>query len=247
MNAMRPHAPGFSIISCSVFRREIEAYLPDLERPPLSVDFFEIGLHLEPLKMRAQLQKMIDDTASKAAPESILLLCGLCGNAVLGLSSPSCALVLPRMHDCLSMFLGGAEAYEKLKRDCPRAYFASPGWIDGGLLASKALHDSHMESYSKKYSGDPEILEELSDAFFEQFKEYDTYFYAEFLPCPKCEAQCAGHAEFMGWGFRKIESDDRFFKAALRAEWDGRFLVVPRGKSVRAAAGKGILDFGDAS
>lgn len=233
---------NFSIIACDVFEKELQVYLPELETQPLSVHFFKMGLHIRPDELNSNLQSLIDKTADEYSPEYILLLCGLCGNAVLGLKSLKTKLVIPRIHDCISMFLGSSECYYDLKKNFPRAYFASSGWINGDLLPSKKLYDSNRAMYEKKFADDPEMVEDLMEAFASQFKEYNMYFYTELISSPECREECRGYADFMGWDFRKIKSVDSFFKDAIGGKWDDRFLIVPEGESIKASIGSKILD-----
>ena len=230
----------FSIIACSVFKNELEQAKE--RSKAVSCDFFEMGLHIVPEKLRQQLQNMIDECAQKNSPDYILLLCGLCGNAVLGLKCDACELVIPRIHDCISMFLGSSERYFELKEKYPRAYFASAGWIDSDLLPSQKLFESTRKKFEEKYPDDDEMIDELMDAFAEQFKEYNTYFYTEFQNCKTCMHECKKYADFMNWGFQYIESDPRFFIDAISMNWDERFLIVPKSRSIKQSVGGKILD-----
>lgn len=231
---------SFCIIACDVFKKGLEDRA-SINRA-LSCEFFKIGLHIHPDELRTELQKAIDECAHKHSPDYILLLCGLCGNATLGLKSDDCELVVPRMHDCISMFLGSSQKYFELKKKYPRAYFASSGWIDSDLLPSQKLFESQRKSFEEKYPDDEELVDELMDALAEQFKEYNCYFYTEFSDCPNCRLECEKYAKFMNWQFRQIESDPKFFEDAITMNWDERFLIVPKSRPIRRGSSEKILE-----
>lgn len=233
---------SFCIIACSVFKKELNEAILTLKHKPLTCDFFEMGLHMKPNELRIKLQDMINSCAKKNKPDYILLFCGLCGNATLGLKSDDCQLVIPRIHDCISMFLGSSQKYFDLKKKYPRAYFASSGWIDSDLLPSQKLVETNRKRFEEKYPDDKEMVEELMDAFFEQFKEYNTYFYTEFSECKNCQTECKKYADFMKWNFLKIDSDSKFFEDAINMNWDDRFLIVPKSCPIKSSIGNKILD-----
>lgn len=61
--------------------------------------------------------------------ETITLLYGQCGNAVLGLKSDSSKLILPKVSDCISLYLGGDEKRKNLKKS-ERTYFFTKRYME---------------------------------------------------------------------------------------------------------------------
>ncbi|MBC3889235.1 DUF1638 domain-containing protein [Acetobacterium paludosum] len=87
------------VIACEVMKEEIQAIegLDDLDFEFVSMDF-----HLYPKKLKTELQRIIDQSRGY---DKIILAFGLCGGAANGLKATNCELVIPRVHDCISIFL----------------------------------------------------------------------------------------------------------------------------------------------
>ncbi len=64
--------------------------------------------------------------------ETIILGYGLCSQAIIGISSPRCTLVVPRVDDCIAIFLGSRSAYKEQSRAEPGTYYLTKGWIEVG-------------------------------------------------------------------------------------------------------------------
>lgn len=115
------------LIACATVLVEIPSRLLD------GVDtlVLEAGLHNEPGELRQRLQEAID--AASSTIETILFGYGLCAQAVVGLRSGSHNLVVPRVDDCIALFLGSCAAYRQQARSSPGTYFLSKGWIEEGI------------------------------------------------------------------------------------------------------------------
>ena len=95
------------------------------------------GLHNTPEALRNELQKEIDaidldqdihtGTEDSCGPiDAILLAYGLCSNGVCGLSSKKYPLVVPRAHDCNTLFLGSKERYREYFDTYSGIYWYTP-------------------------------------------------------------------------------------------------------------------------
>jgi len=222
----------WALLRCEVFSAESEARLRAHPHPPCAVETFEAGLHLRPAVMRAELQSRVDAIEAAHAPDYVVLLFGLCGNASLGLRARKATLILPRAHDCITLFLGSREAYERLRREQPSSLFCSPGWHKTGMLPSPALFEKMKAHYRDLHPEDEELAADLYDAFCEQYKSYDGYFYVDFgdPPSEGCCEEVRRCACELGWRFNEARGDDALLCAALAGEWDERdFLRVPPG------------------
>lgn len=92
--------------------------------------FLEQQLHNTPDIMRERLQKEIDKIDERYG--KILLGYGLCSNGVTGLMSEKHEIIIPKIDDCISLFLGSKEKYlEEFKKD-PATYYLCKGWIEYG-------------------------------------------------------------------------------------------------------------------
>ena len=72
-------------------------------------------------------------------------------------------LVIPRAHDCITLFLGSKERYTKRFEESPGTYYYSSGWIerkDGSTeqgnmrLINEEAKKKRFDSYVEKYSLD---------------------------------------------------------------------------------------------
>jgi len=194
--------------------------------------------------MRNAVQARIEAIEAAHAPEFIVLLFGLCGNAAVGLHGRTASLVLPRAHDCTTLFLGGIAAHEALRKTHPSCLFCTPGWYKTGMLPSGALLEKMKAHYRDLYPDDPTRADDLYAAFCDQYKGYDGYYYVDFgapeTAVYREEARrCAGE---LGWGFESARGDERLLRAALEGRWDARdFLIVPPGYAVAPCWQGGIV------
>lgn len=99
------------LISCNVFTREASAAISasDLIIDP---EYLPLGAHENPVTLGKEIQNRIDD-ASEGGYDRILLLYGLCGNALDGITARSLPVTLIRAHDCCTIFLGGRERFKE--------------------------------------------------------------------------------------------------------------------------------------
>ena len=91
-------------IVCKMMEAEARAALKSTGSTA-EVIWMEKGLHSRPEKLREELQKTMDRAERDLAPERILLGYGFCGNAMAGLRAGNYELILPRIDDCITLFI----------------------------------------------------------------------------------------------------------------------------------------------
>ncbi len=138
------------VISCQVLYREI---LELVEGKDIDVEFLPQGLHNFPDSeaMRSKIQETINTYEQKKEYDCIILGYGLCGGGVEGLKAEKASLVIPLVHDCIPILLGGVEIKGNI--DSGRTYYLSRGWIDCGGDTYKeylCLVDK-MQSWVKRF------------------------------------------------------------------------------------------------
>src|SRR4030043_2019193 len=114
------------VIACATVIEEMLPLLP----PDVGHRTLDFGLHIEPEKLRHALQEAIDASSSEA--DTIILGYGLCSKGVLGIRATDCTLVVPRVDDCIAIFLGSCSAYRQQSRSEPGTYYLTKGWIEVG-------------------------------------------------------------------------------------------------------------------
>src|SRR5512137_2941225 len=114
------------VIACATVMEELRPHLP----PETSVRQLDFGLHRHPEKLKERLQQEIDEAP---AGHTILLGYGLCGGGAEGLRAEHNRLVIPRVHDCIALFLGSREAHQAQTAQEVGTYYLTKGWltIDG--------------------------------------------------------------------------------------------------------------------
>ncbi len=94
------------IIACSIFKPYIE--LLDMN---LDIVYLEIEGHNYPKKLAKQIQAEIDKCQDY---KKIILLYGLCGNALLNITARNVPVYVVRVHDCLSILLGSTKRFYEI-------------------------------------------------------------------------------------------------------------------------------------
>ncbi len=123
---MLPYDPGrVKVIACATVIEEMTPLMP----PELAREVLDFGLHLHPGELTAALQAAID---ASIGYDTVLLGYGLCSNAVVGLRATTAQLVIPRVDDCIAIFLGSCDAYRAQARQEPGTYYLTKGWIEVG-------------------------------------------------------------------------------------------------------------------
>lgn len=117
---------GRIVIACGGMKAELEKQQP--ERYGVKMHYMPQNLHRTPEKLTLMLQKAIDEAAEEA--KEIVLGYGLCSNGVVGLRAPRQGLYIPRVHDCITLYLGSREKYQKIFSEQPGTYYLTPNWID---------------------------------------------------------------------------------------------------------------------
>lgn len=121
------------VIACATVIEEMSPFLPSgVGRRTL-----DFGLHTDPDRLRATLQATIAEVAASAPagseePITIILGYGLCSQGVVGLRAEGCRLVIPRVDDCIALFLGSRAAYRREAAGEPGTYYLTKGWIEVG-------------------------------------------------------------------------------------------------------------------
>lgn len=122
----------YRVLACDVLTREV-CWCAATSPNTLDISFFAKGEHNHPSKLRELLQEQIDAAASSdIAYDAVLLAYGLCGNATIGLTAKRSPLVIPRAHDCTTLFLGSKTAFEEHFGKNPSQAWTSVGYSERG-------------------------------------------------------------------------------------------------------------------
>ena len=117
------------VISCAVLAIDIKHSARKLGID-IEYKFLEAGLHSNPGKLKQKLQAAIDEISEKGSCERIVIGYGICGKGTIGVQSRSIPLTIPKVHDCIALFLGGDKAYKTEFKKFPGTYYLSAGWCE---------------------------------------------------------------------------------------------------------------------
>jgi len=124
-----------AVIACGVLAADLKHLAPTLGLE-INLHFLPGGLHATPERLRVELQKAIDEISRGEAPSRIVIGYGVCGRGTVGLHARGIPLAIPRVHDCIALFLGSDAEYRKQFAAHPGTYYLSAGWVeekgDGG-------------------------------------------------------------------------------------------------------------------
>jgi len=117
------------IIACSVLAHDIK-FTAQMLGMDIGVKFLEGGLHDRPNLLRKKLQEAIDIVSDSGKCNRIVIGYGVCGRGAVGVKARSVPLAIPKVHDCIALFLGGDAAYRKQFKKYPGTFYISAGWYD---------------------------------------------------------------------------------------------------------------------
>ena len=199
-------------------------------------EFLEMGMHSNPKLLRETLQSAIDRISSSGLYDRILVGFGICGKGTIGIYARSVPLVIPRVHDCIALFLGGNQAYKAQFKKYPGTYYLSAGWCD-----EKKDPESQGEEYA--YFGDQKLkFSDLLEKYGENtakdtFKFLNTwqnnyqravYIETGAKSSAKYEAIAQEMARNFKWKYKKIQGDPSLIKKLLAADQSSAdILFVP--------------------
>ncbi len=227
-------------IGCEVLARPI--YLCAAHSPHIvDVEMLQRGLHNVPANLRDQLQDRIDATANQGY-DAVVLAYGLCGQATAGLTAINTPLVVPRAHDCITLFLGSRQRYNEQFHNHSGTYWYTLDYIErddgsGSSLALGSGTDTQLkdvyEEYVEKYGEDnADYLMEMMGAWQDHYKRA-AYIDLGVGNGTAIEEQARADAARRNWTFDRVAGDLVLIRRLLAGDWDQDFLVLQPGQQLK--------------
>jgi len=235
------------LICCDVLTREVchELYAAHNTVDPI---FTSKGAHEKPEYLRGLIQNAIDDADKEGCYDAVVLGYGLCGNAADGIAARSIPLVIPRAHDCCTLFLGSKERFIEYFGENPSLEWSSSGYMERGdsyirqtqtgrLLGLDLDHEQLVERYGEENAA--YIMETLypdrpgSELIFIDMPETRHLGYLD---------RMRKLAEESGKELKVYPGNIRLIRALLAGSWnEDEFLVVPPGKTIKAVYDQDVI------
>lgn len=215
---MEPSTPARTLVmACATVIEEMLPLMPE----GMQHQIFDFGLHVYPEKLRRTLQEAIDAVSGQY--DTIILGYGMCSQAVVGIKASGCRLVVPRVDDCIAIFLGSRTAYTAQSRAEPGTYYLTKGWIEVGDTPFSEYERS-VQRYGK------ERAERIYRLMFANYKrlalintgQYELERYRDYS---------RRTAERFGLRYEEIEGSDTLVRKMLFGPWDDEFVVIEPGET----------------
>ena len=239
-------------ITCDALTRSV--YLCAALSPHIvDVELLPRGLHNHPDDLRSRLQARID-AADGQLYDAVVLAYGLCGKATSGLKASTTRLVIPRAHDCITLFLGSRQRYQTEFSEYPGTYWYSQDYIErddgsGTALSMGSGSDEQLQSqyqdFVEKYGKDnADYLMQVMGAW-QQHYQRAVYIDLEIGDGQAVEAKAQAEATRRGWSFERLKGDLALVRRLINGEWGlepgSDFLVLQPGQSAEIALNEDIL------
>jgi hypothetical protein len=215
----------------------------------VDIELVRRGLHIEPANLQSHLQSIIDACENKPY-DAILLTYGLCGKATEGLISRSKPLVIPRAHDCITIFLGSRERYDEQFSKNPGTYWYAQDYIErddgtGTTLslgsASDLTTQEKYQEYVEKYGKDnADYLMEVMGAWQTHYQRA-VYIDMGIGDGSAVKEKAFNEASRRGWSFESLSGDIGIIRKLIDGNWDNDLLVVSPGEKIIMTYNQAII------
>ena len=216
-----PNEKRVKILGCATVVEEILPIIPNT----MSCEILDFGLHLIPGNLKKRLQDSIDQNCSKY--DIIILGYGLCSMAVVGLQSRNCTLVVPKVDDCIAIFLGSREAYNYQAAKEPGTYYLTKGWIE--------VSDTILDEYNRnveKYG--KERADFIMHAMFKHYKRL-VYIDTGAADQDSYRQYAQKIADHFGLKYEEVRGTDYLIRKLILGPWDEDFIVLSPGETIQYA------------
>ncbi|MCE5251051.1 DUF1638 domain-containing protein [bacterium] len=204
--------------------------------------WLEQGLHREPERLNSLVREEIASSEARNEQlDAILLGYGICSRGTVGVTSDRYRIVVPRAHDCITLFLGSKDRYLDEFSRAPGTYWFTPGFVSGkvqpGMSEKYAgiyqLYEENFEQYMDRF-GDEEsarfVIEHQEQAWIKNYSR--GAFVESGLPGGDAlRKKAAAFCLARNWRFEEVTGDLSLIRDLISGSWDPeRFLVLEPGQ-----------------
>lgn len=216
----------------------------------VDVELLKLGLHNNPADLRQRLQAHIDAVEAQSY-DAIVMAYGLCGQSTAGLVAGEVPIIIPRAHDCITLFLGSRERYAAEFEAMPGTYWYVQDYVErndqpgtalslGAATAVdlSAVYDEYVEKYGKDNA---DYLMEVMGAW-QQHYQRAVFIDLNLTEHSSVEEQAKEEAVRRGWSFERLTGDHRLVRKLLDGNWDDDVLVVEPGQQIQMTYDEAIIE-----
>jgi hypothetical protein len=213
-----PTPANTRVIACATVIEEMQSLLP----PGMTSETLDFGLHIRPEELKIRLQQALDKLNSSIY--YVVLGYGLCSQAVVGLKSERCTLVIPRVDDCIAIFLGSAAAYRQQSRLAPGTYYLTKGWLEAGDTPFSE-HDELIKRFGAEKAAriTGQMLKNYTRLALINTGHYGLDLYRR---------KTRDYASRFALRFEEIPGSLDLVRKMLSGPWDDDFVVAPPGRVI---------------
>ncbi len=243
---------NIKVVACGVFEPELLHLVGETDSD-ITLVMLDAGLHATPDLLRLQAQEQIDAAVGHGY-DGIVLGYGLCGRGTSGLLARDTPVIIPRVHDCMTLFMGSREEYRRQFSKHPGTFYTTPGWYEKKSIAEEPLRkrvrstddvrsDARFGELAAKYG---EANAEHIIYFFESWQR--NYTRAAFIDTGVGERDryaryAKDMAEDFGWTYEELQGDISLLEDLLAGKWDDeRTLVLRPGQRSVLSGDERIFD-----
>lgn len=227
---------GHVVLACEVLRPELELLAADMEAPP-PMRFLEQGLHDTPDRLRAQAQEAVRAIEQELRPERLVLAYGLCGRGLTGVHATTCALVIPKVHDCIPLLLGQRQDVCGAYSQGGATFWMSPGWLRCSQVQFIRNRETRRADYAARFDVDAaDYLIDMEASWLASYKRAALIRWDGVMPGSRLDA-CMQDARMVatdaGLPYAEQAGNPSYLSALLAGGNDAeRFFQLTPGQSI---------------
>ncbi|MDR2642057.1 MAG: DUF1638 domain-containing protein [Planctomycetaceae bacterium] len=227
------------LIVCEILFREIN-FVVSCSPHEIDIEFLTKGLHdLGKEGMFERLSEVFNNVG--IGYDAVLLGYGLCNGGVVGLRAGCVPIIIPRAHDCITLFMGDRRKYWEYFSANEGVYFQTTGWIERGGELTQKLPDSIATKLGINFTKS-ELIERYgktnAEYLYEKLSGLKHYKKTTFIemgiePDDSFENFAKLDAQKRNLEFEKIKGDLSLLKKLVNGDWnETEFLIVKPGEKI---------------